>query len=652
MRLGLAALPLISLASAGCATGAAGLSFERFVLETTPTAEDHPVVGGVVLLDRGALTFTVDPELQLPVARLRRYVRLKALRPDVLAMGKVVLPYEPGTVIGAIIGQITQPDGSVAPVPEIVDTTVSDGRRAKAFSARDLRAGAVLEYTYDVYYKDLRFIGSWTFQNELPTVRSEMSVTVPTGFEIDLRLTEGGEVSPRSPERFELERGTRLSWTFSDLPAVYREAGRPATARLGPRAHVVFIGAKVAGKYFRGFQSWDDVRKWFVEERVPAWDTLSPEQIAEAKRVAGDAPVEERALKLLEIVARDLSWPKGPRVPLVRAEPLSAGRVLDAKQADATGRGLLLAALLRAAGVDASPAFFAYRDHALLLPDFPVVENVDGIGVVVPRPSGPLFLDPSDLTVSTDVASPRVQGTRVIAIRPESADVVSIPVSLAKDSRAELTLDVKVDPSGVGTGKLEARLTGALAGLLRGELLARPVSDYPALVSAHLGRLGLAVQLDSADIADLAALRRPLLVRGTTRVANLLTGQGEASASVRLDKLLAQPGTTGLTAVRRYPLLVGAPHQAELIATVMFPEDHRPESIPPALEQAWAGGTQRLEVRQETPTRVGLKARVETAKVELSVDEFPAFWRAYEALGRALLGEIVVSRPPAPDVNY
>ena len=105
--------------------------------------------------------------------------------------------------------------------------------------------------------------------------------------------------------------------------------------------------------------------------------------------------------------------------------------MLDAKQADATGRGLLLAALLRAAGVDASPAFFAYRDHALLLPDFPVVENVDGIGVVVPRPSGPLFLDPSDLTVSTDVASPRVQGTRVIAIRPESADVVSIPVSLA-----------------------------------------------------------------------------------------------------------------------------------------------------------------------------------------------------------------------------
>ena len=46
MRLGLAALPLISLASAGCATGAAGLSFERLHLrETQGSGDKQDAVG-------------------------------------------------------------------------------------------------------------------------------------------------------------------------------------------------------------------------------------------------------------------------------------------------------------------------------------------------------------------------------------------------------------------------------------------------------------------------------------------------------------------------------------------------------------------------------------------------------------------------------
>jgi len=641
-----------SFVSCTGSTGGAGLSFERFVFANTPTPEQYPVVGGVVLLDRGTLTFSVDAELKLPVARLRRYFRMKVLRPEVLNMTKVLLPYEPGSAIGAIQAQITAPDGYTTWIDEILDVTVPDGRRAKGFAAKGLVAGSVLEYHYDVYFKDMRFLGSWSFQNELPTERSELSVNVPTGFEIDLRLTEGGEVSGKAPERFELEKGTRLSWSFANLPALFPEAGRPESARIGPRAHVVFVAATVAGVTYRGFQSWDDVRKWFVEEKVPGWDQLRPEQAEEAKRVAGDAPVEERALKLLEIVARDLPWPEGPRPPLTRARVVKASQALDDKQADSTSRGLLLAALLRAAGVDASPAFFAYRDHAILLPDFPVPDNIDGIGVVVPRPSGPLFLDPSNLTVGADVPSPRVQGTRVIVIRPDAAEPVIIPPSLPQDSNAKISVDLKVEPGGRGTGKLEARLTGALAGALRDLLFAQPATNYPAIVSKYFNQLGLAVPLDSADIADLSALRRPLLVRGQTTIDGLLVGAGDAAATFEIGKILTRPGTPGLSAVRRYPLMVGAPHQAEVVVTVIFPEDHRPESVPPGLEQAWAGGTQKLEARQETPTRIGIKARVETAKLELTVDEFPAYWRAYESLGRTLGSKVLVSRPPPKKFEY
>lgn len=644
------ALLFFAALGASCAGGSAGPRFERFPMETTPPADAYPVVGAVVLLERGTLTFNADAEHLVPLVKLRRYHREKILRPEVHQLSRVLLPYDPGSAIADLIVQLVLPDGSTIWIDEITDVPSEDGRRAKAFAVPKVPAGAVLEYAYDTYFKDPRFLPSWVFGSVLPTVRSELAVVVPQGFEIDLRYCEDGVPADRPPERFEQDGATRLSWSLADLPAFFPEVSRPDLERVAPVAHVLFVGARIAGRTFSGFRSWDDVRRWFIEERIGDWARLSPEQAQEAQRIAGDAPVEERALKLMEVVARDLPWTPGPRPPLWRADAPSAQNTLISKQGNATSRGLLLTALMRAAGVEALPAFYARRSHALLLPDFPVVRHVDGIAAVVPRPSGPLVLDPSELTVSAEVPAAELQGTRVIALRDDQAEVMLVPVSSTADSRTTIAYDLRVEPSGRASGTAEARLTGAEASALRALLLPSPPVKHPELIAAFFAERGVLLPLDGTNIADLDALRRPLVIKGPVTAAGIMEDDGEA-AKVRLERLLAAPGVP-VAPRRRYPLLLGAPKQIEVIITLLFPEDHRPGEPPPPITQQWAGGGHQLSVRSETAHRVGIKAVTEAGGLEITTAEYPAYYRAREAITRALKAELPIQRPPPKTYQY
>ena len=60
---------LFTLTLLGCQTTQNPPMFERFSWASTPEADRYPGVGGVVLLSRGLLSFFVEPELKIPVAK-------------------------------------------------------------------------------------------------------------------------------------------------------------------------------------------------------------------------------------------------------------------------------------------------------------------------------------------------------------------------------------------------------------------------------------------------------------------------------------------------------------------------------------------------------------------------------------------------------
>lgn len=643
----------LAAALASCSGGTPPPEFERFDPAVTPGPEDHPDVPGVVLLDRGTLFLTADPATKNPIARLRRYRRVKILRASGAELARVVVPHDPGSVISGLTVRAVLPSGDTLSVGEenFANTAHESGRRAKAVQVPANEPGTIIEHTYDLYVSDPRFLTPWVFQCALPTVRSEFAVVVPRGFNVDLRYSIDGIFADKPAERFDTDEGTRYSWSEANLPARFPEPGMPSPELLAPRAHVIMLGAKVGARDYAGFGSWDDVGAWFVS-RVPEWANLSPATVAEAKRIAGETSMEEQALKLLSVVARDLEWEGGPELPLWQTRIVHPEIVLKERRGNKVTRGLLLVSLLRAIGIPAVPALAAYRDRGMLLPDLPTISELDLVVAVIPRDQGPLVLDPSQLTVSVDVPSPRIQGTRVVTLREDGAEVILVPISGAADSKSSISYDLELDTRGDLFGSMEARLTGAEAGELRGLLFRSDPGTYADLVSSFLQARGAGLAVDNANISDLGELRRPLIVKGSVSLKRAAPAEGTRVA-LRVGRIVGSADSEGrLRETRRSPLTIGAPRTIEVVATVVLPEDYEIQQLAPGLSERWSGGTIDLKLRSESKRRVGISRTSALVLLDVPPQQYSEYRRFREAVVAAERGELVLERPPTRALEY
>lgn len=639
-----------ALLVAGCGASLPTPHFERFDVRVTPEPGDFPDVPGVVLLDRGTLYMTVDAKRVLPIGRLRRYHRVKILRPGA-EMGVVTVPYASFEAIHGLRARAVSPDGEVweADPDTIEDVLHESGRRAKRLAVPKAEAGWIVEHTYDLYLRDLRFVEPWTFQADIPTVRSEFAVVVPNGFEVDVRYSKNGVFVRASPERFDTPEGTRFSWSESNLPPRFDEPSMPSRELLAPRAHVIFLSAEIGGKRFTGFGSWDDVGDWFLA-RVPGWADLSEPTVAEARRVAGETSDDEKALKLQEVIAGQLGWEEGPHVPVWRAELPHPEAVLKAKVGNRTSRGLLLTALLRAAGLNAVPALVAHRTEDVLTPDAPTVTSLTGVVAVIPRAQGPLVLDPSQLTVSADVPSPHLQGTRMVLLRGDLAEVVKVPISTPDKSTSEIRYTLELDRRGDLFGGLKARFTGAEAGALRTALAQAQPEDYATVVNAFLRSRGAGLGIESVSIADRDALRRPLTIEGTVTRKRLLEGDG-TEVFVRLGELVGGPEAV-MREVRRSPLILGVPHTVDVLVRLTLPEDHETGAEAPKVSEGWSGGQVDLSMASETRRRFRFQRVERRTALEVAPKRYPEYRRFREGVRIAEDQVFSIKRPPPKTLEY
>ncbi len=634
-----------ALLAAACASGLPPPEFEPFSSSSLPPPGAYPGAAAVVLLDRGEVRFFVDPNRDAPVARLRRLRRVQVLDAGA-AETAVTVPIEPGTGIEGFRVRVTSPDRSTRIFGDAAPSTTRGGLPGRTIDTGPLLFGAVVESVHDVWFDDPRFLPPWRFDDSLPTVRSQFVVVVPTGFSVDLRFSREGQFEPRPPERFETDEGVRFSWSLSNLPARAAEAEMPDVDLLAPRAHVLFLRGPGGAL---GFPTWDDVGVWLLA-KVPNWSSLSDATVAEALRVAGELGDEERALRLAEVVARDLAPGPEPAPPAWRAPLMHPDQVLAEQRADPTNRGLLLVALLRGIGLPAVPALYARRDGDRLLPDAPTVRSVHGVAAVLLRPEGMLVLDPSEPTVSGRVSAPNLQGQRLVLLREDRAEVGIAPTSAAEDSRTELSYTLELDPRGDVFGQLEATLTGAEAGALRARLLPVSPEQYAEQVTAFLAERGATLGPTGVRIADLGGLRRPLVLGGPVDARGLLpvTDQGVAAP---LSKLLGDFGPPP-PEIRRSPRRLGVPRSTVLRMTITVPEGWSVAHVPPVESLRGPGLEIALGGRTETTRRIGISLGYESRAFEVPVAEHRRFRQHHLDLRALAERTLVVERPAETPLLY
>src|SRR5688500_5617703 len=109
-----------------------------------------------------------------------------------------------------IIDRISDPD-------DIYD----EGRLKIIDAASDADVGSVFGYTFTTDDKPLFYQDKWAFQNELPTLVSRYTLTLPDGWKASSLTFNRPEVQPQIS-------GTTYSWEVRDLPPIASEPMSPS----------------------------------------------------------------------------------------------------------------------------------------------------------------------------------------------------------------------------------------------------------------------------------------------------------------------------------------------------------------------------------------------------------------------------------------
>jgi len=253
----------------------------------------------------------------------------------------------------------------------------------------NVKEGCVIEYSFRVIYPGFQYIPTWTFQGSYPELWSEYDITVPTLYDYAVRLQGYQKYVVDSviysdamfPVNFGGFSGTwtgrtiRRIWALRDVPAL--EKAEPYTTTL--KNHISKIDFQLSAVHANGYD----------RTYRTTWNELTDELL---KRDNFGASLGDRN-RWLDDELKTISMGAGsPRQKLQKiyayvrdhfdcnnAEGLymsqSMKKVWDEKKGNVADVNLLLTAICRHEGMDASPVILSSRQHGYAVEDYPLLSD-------------------------------------------------------------------------------------------------------------------------------------------------------------------------------------------------------------------------------------------------------------------------------------
>jgi hypothetical protein len=340
------------------------------------------------------------------------FVRIKVLTEAGRSYADVEIPnVVKSTSVENIRGRTLQRDGTVVPFAgTIFDKVVAKYRRftydAKAFTLPGVQVGSIIEYSYELHWKE--HVPDW--------VRHPTSILVTEGFTVPtttwtiqqnlftrhalfvLRPLKGGLLDfarVRLPDNYPSTQpdGT-MRMEVKNVPAIEEEDRMPPRSVLTSRVHFYYKVGYIFNYWTNISKARADLGEKFIEK------TRFLERAANEIAPATDAP-ETRLRKLYAYVqkVRYLSYePEKSEKETKRehlAENKSAEDIFKHNYAYANQINYLFTALARSAGFDASIVEVVNRSSAVFEEQVPDLSQLNAMVVLVRLGGQDLYFDPA-----------------------------------------------------------------------------------------------------------------------------------------------------------------------------------------------------------------------------------------------------------------
>ena len=324
-----------------------------------------------------------------------------------------------------------------------LESRVYDGRKMVALDLPDIRVGDIVEFAYTRSGMNPVFqghhAGDFDMQWQVPVAHLHRRLS--TASSLDLRVAQ--LTGAAAPQIAQADGFDERVWDAHDVPGLRVEASVPGTYNPYPWIE------------WSDFASWGDVARW-AERLYQAPAHLSPALQAAVDGIAQQSPdADARVVAVLRLVQQQVRY-LGVEIGAGTHAPSAPDVVYARRWGDCKEKALLMVTMLRALGIDASPALVNTERRNDIDHDLPNAGSFDHAITRVRSNGVDYWLDPTRspqqgtlATVSQpDYARALVldgRSTALTAMRANTVAAHSREVRIDVDSRAGFDQPVRLD---------------------------------------------------------------------------------------------------------------------------------------------------------------------------------------------------------------
>ncbi|MBW8759282.1 MAG: DUF3857 domain-containing protein [Burkholderiales bacterium] len=311
-----------------------------------------------------------------------------------------------------------------------LESRIYDGRKSVVLDLSDVRVGDTVEFAYVRTGMNPVFQGhhasDFDMQWEVPVAQVHRRLSTAAGLDVRVAALSGAPAAQVSRADGFDER----TWDLHDVPALRMEASVPGSYNPYPWIE------------WSDFASWADVARW--AERlyaVPA--RLGPELQSAVDGVARqDSRDDERVLAVLRLVQQQVRY-LGVEIGAGTHAPSTPQVVWARRWGDCKEKALLMVTMLRALGIDASPALVNTDRQEDIARDLPSAGSFDHVIVRVRHDGRDIWLDPTRAPQQGTLATvTQPDYARALVLDGSSGALASMPAHTVEAHARDVRIDV------------------------------------------------------------------------------------------------------------------------------------------------------------------------------------------------------------------
>ncbi len=249
---------------------------------------------------------------------------------------------------------------------DFFEVDAGDGYKEIRFTFPEVKEGSILEYAYNKLDKSILFVDGWVFQNDIPTIKSSYSITIPEFLDYRM-LAQGAKVIT---SKYKSGPDGLYQWKLTDLRSVKAEPYMNHFSDYLEKVQFQLAGYKsqstnVLGQtesgYEKMFSNWQELADFFRDRKAFSSYTSPDKNVSKTLAItdsAGKTKTEILQENYFYITQNFTYDGKGGIVPDQLLKDL-----LVNKKGNRAEINLALMALLNASGIEAHPVLISSKGN-------------------------------------------------------------------------------------------------------------------------------------------------------------------------------------------------------------------------------------------------------------------------------------------------